>query len=333
MKTQLITLAWIFFLCLLKPSLTIDCSNVENSYKINVDDSSCLCITGYFWNGTACSNTPNIFQCYSIPNANFTAVYEGANCVCNTGYNWINGVCQVDCTRFPNSIGTANGTQSCNCKPGYLWDGVDCVGDSNTNICASVANATGARDSTGACICVSGFIWNSNACWLDCGRIPFTTGSFGSSPMMCNCVAGYTWTGTTCQAGAINCQSIPGALGPSPTGVGCSCLSTLVWNGTNCTTSQSLNCSAIPYAFAPNPSNPMSCICTTGYIWRQELTACQRNCSLILNSTGINNGSNACICSSGFTWNVSSNLCVRNSLNCSMIPYATRASVNDPSIC
>ena len=110
-------------------------------------------------------------------------------------------------------------------------------------------------------------------------------------PPVDNCE--WFYTGYVC-----NCTNISNAVPGFNTS--CACRNGLVWVNFTCVA----DCSG---SLAIGTSNPLVCDCVAGSSWNAEMGVCQRNCTDVVNSTGVpfEGNPSQCACFANYFWNES----------------------------
>ena len=114
------------------------------------------------------------------------------------------------------------------CNEGYLWNGLECIGDCDENYfwngseciknqclpnnpCIDIANSTGIcstiDSSTFSCECKNGYYWNGTECMNPCESNPCVDLKNSSEVCtstswqnyFCECNSGYFWNGSSCE--------------------------------------------------------------------------------------------------------------------------------------
>ena len=118
------------------------CEKIKNStgvcIKAAINDFSCECKQGFFWNGKECVNPCSTNICQSVS-------HSTSSCI------------PISATEY-----------SCECEKGFSWNGKECVNPCSTNICQSVSHSTSSCIPISAteysCECEKGFSWNGKNC-------------------------------------------------------------------------------------------------------------------------------------------------------------------------
>lgn len=193
--------------------------------------------------------------------------------------------------------------------------------------CSQIINATPGFYAN-ACPCNNGTTWNQvtrtceslrirvvDVITNDAPNCKIIPKAVGQLPNSCTCESGYFWSNGIC---ARDCTKVPESEGFGANGT-CRCKSAFYYNDGLCV--RVINCKDLPNAITASPSDPFSCVCSNGFIWRNG--QCIRNCSVIPNNFNAqNNGADACLCVKDYTWQ--NGTCVSNLLpgGCSSVLYA-----------
>jgi len=118
------------------------CEKIQNStgtcIKAAINDFSCECKQGFFWNGKECVTPCSTNTCQSVSHSTSSCIPTSA-----TEY-------------------------SCECEKGYFWNGKECVDPCSPNTCQSVLHSTSSCITISAteysCECEKGFAWNGKNC-------------------------------------------------------------------------------------------------------------------------------------------------------------------------
>lgn len=170
----------------------VDCSAVLNSAGPSQDLASCVCVSGYIWNGTACVvRVINPVNCSKVSNSAGVDPNNPSGCACDPGWRWDNGACVRNCSNVSNSSGSNADSSSCSCNTNFTWSNDSCAFN-----CSVLLNTNGSYNRT-ACNCVSGYYWNQTGCYYDCSKVANSTG-FNTTTGQCNCKKQYTAANNTC---------------------------------------------------------------------------------------------------------------------------------------
>lgn len=118
------------------------CEKIKNStgtcIKAAINDFSCECKQGFFWNGKDCVTPCSTNTCQSV-------LHSTSSC-----------------------IPTSATEYSCECEKGYFWNSKECVNPCSPNTCQSALHSTSSCIPISAteysCECEKGFAWNGKHC-------------------------------------------------------------------------------------------------------------------------------------------------------------------------
>ena len=191
-----------------------NCSSVAHSTgSSSSDKKSCMCQSGYTWNGGACtlsttlcsstywSNTGNepCTSCSSITYSTGNSSSDRKSCLCQSGYTWNGGACTLSATLCSSTYWSSTGNEPC-------------------TSCSSIAHSTGYSSSDRkSCLCQSGYIWTGAGCTsssTSTGTPVFTPGASTITPdtkislsSVNSTVICYRFDGGTITCTATNCTS------------------------------------------------------------------------------------------------------------------------------
>ena len=129
------------------------CAKIKNStgicIKAAINDFSCECKQGFFWNGKECVTPCSTNTCQSVSHSTSSCIPISAteySCECEKGYFWNGKTCVDPCdknicsspslTHSNSSCISISATEySCECKKGFAWNGKHCTSALLGTIC------------------------------------------------------------------------------------------------------------------------------------------------------------------------------------------------------
>lgn len=181
--------------CTTYATISASCNSASGLYcntgaglYCNSTTSTCVCTTNYYWNGTKCVQSLNLYDPCT------------ASAQCPTNALCTLGVCKCSATTYYNS--------TINTCVTYSSYNQQCIANVFvTSECSSTPGLTCSSTTSGVCQCSSTNYWNfiSGTC---VAKVSFGLSCVSAScndqvglsclGTVCNCSTGYYWTGTAC---------------------------------------------------------------------------------------------------------------------------------------
>lgn len=217
------------------------CTNIDEC-ATNVDDCgsvatcvdtpgsfTCVCPSGYFWNGTTCADQDECVLGTDNCDANATCANTLGNfsCTCNMGYSGSGSACSDvnECLASnggcDSNAACANtiGSRTCTCNTGFSGSGVTCMDVNECGVattCGANAGAGTCANTTGGyqCTCSNGYQAQGSGATATCVDVNECTPSNpcinggtcvnSAGSYSCNCSTG--WNGTNCATDVNECM-------------------------------------------------------------------------------------------------------------------------------
>ncbi|XP_072938855.1 nidogen [Epargyreus clarus] len=281
-----------------------ECVSGANNCDVNADcynhdgGFQCVCRQGFEGNGISCRRASQCRTMNCDPNAKCVENYgEAAYCVCNAGFNGDGQRCtQVQTPENNCDNCSPNGYcafspyvnfYKCECKPGYLGDGITCVRDPSSEVVettprpeATVLTTTSAPVTEAeynetfvlpecdfyGCVCPPGYSSikderNNELCRLDSYYVPNPIPDANDTAITC-------YVDTDCPPNAVCSINIPEPYSPSADQeLGhCVCPQGYEGDGYECIEKTGPNCSCGPSAHCiDTAAGELICVCDAGY--------------------------------------------------------------------
>ena len=132
------------------------CEKIKNStgtcIKAAINNFSCECKQGFFWNGKECVSPCSTNTCQSVSHSTSSCISLSAteySCECEKGYFWNGKTCVDPCdknicsspslTHSNSSCIPISATEySCECEKGFAWNGKNCTSALLGTICTGL---------------------------------------------------------------------------------------------------------------------------------------------------------------------------------------------------